>query len=60
MSAALVPPDEVLVADARSGLTLSEMVGRKLVRLLGGGSVADSHVRTGGPLARGRASSRAS
>ncbi len=54
MSAALVPPDEVLVADVRSGLTPSDMVERKLIRLLHGGPVADSHVRTGGPLARGR------
>lgn len=51
--AAVERPEEVLVADTRAGLTPSEMVGRKLMRLLRGGSVADSHVRFGGPLARG-------
>ena len=33
-------PDEVLVPDARSGLTPSDMVERKLLHLLRGASVA--------------------
>jgi hypothetical protein len=52
---ALEPLEETLVADVRAGLTPSEMVARKLIHLLHGGSVLDSHVRTGGPLARDRA-----
>jgi hypothetical protein len=47
-------PEEVLVADARARLTPAEMVGRKLLGLLRGAPVADSQVRAGGPLARGR------
>jgi hypothetical protein len=53
--AALERPEEVLVADTRAGLTPSDMVRRKLIHLLRGASVADSHVRREGPLARGSA-----
>jgi hypothetical protein len=55
--AALEQPDEVLVADHRAGLTPSEMVERKLMRLLDGASVAGSHMRMGGPQDRGRPNS---
>lgn len=53
LPAALEQPEEVLVADTRAGLAPSDMVQRKLIHLLRGASVADSHVRLGGPLARG-------
>jgi hypothetical protein len=47
------PPEEVLVADARSGLTPADMVERKLLFLLRGASVAGSHLGMGGPSVRG-------
>jgi hypothetical protein len=47
------PPEEVLVADSRAGLTPSDMVERKLLYLLRGGSVAGSHTRMPGPHVRG-------
>ena len=37
--------DEVLVADARAGLTPADMVERKLLQMLGGVFVAGSRVR---------------
>ena len=56
--AAFEQPDEVLVADVRAGLTPSEMVERKLLRLLHGARVAGSHVRMAG-LERRRGPDRA-
>ena len=50
-----VPAEEVLVTDARAGLTTADMVERKLQYLLRGASVAGSHVRMGGPRVRGSA-----
>jgi hypothetical protein len=50
--AAVEQQDEVLVADARAGLTPTDMVERKLMRLLHGASVAGSHLRMGGSRAR--------
>ena len=47
--------EEVLVTDARAGLTTADMVERKLQYLLRGASVAGSHVRMGGPRVRGYA-----
>jgi hypothetical protein len=47
------PPEEVLIADVRSGLSPADMVERKLQDLLRGSPVAGSHVRMGGPRARG-------
>jgi hypothetical protein len=47
------PPEEVLVADSRAGLTPSDMVERKLLYLLRGASVAGSHTRMPGPHVRG-------
>jgi hypothetical protein len=41
-------PEEVLVADARNGLTPADMVERKLLFLLRGASVAGSHLSMGG------------
>jgi hypothetical protein len=46
-------PEEDLVADSRAGLTPSDMVERKLLYLLRGGSVAGSHTRMVGPHVRG-------
>jgi len=42
---ALEPLEEVLVPDARAGLTPSDMVERKLLHLLRGSAVAGSQVR---------------
>lgn len=50
-------PEEVLVADNRSGVTPAELIERKLVYALHGAPVAGSHVRMGGARAcNGRAS----
>jgi hypothetical protein len=46
-------PEEVLVADARAGLTPADMVERKLLYVLGGAPVAGSHVRMAGLRIRG-------
>jgi hypothetical protein len=46
-------PEEVLVADARAGLTPADMVESKLLSLLHGASVVGSHLRMGGPGVRG-------
>jgi hypothetical protein len=51
--AVAAPPEEVLVADSRAGLTPSDMVERKLLYLLRGASVAGSHTRMPGPRVRG-------
>jgi hypothetical protein len=56
LSASSGEPDEVLVADARAGLTPNDMVERKLVHLLNGVSVASSQLRMFGLRGRGRAS----
>lgn len=40
-------PDEVLIPDARAGLTPADMVDRKFLELLGGAPVGRSHVRIG-------------
>jgi hypothetical protein len=50
--AAQDPQEEVLIADARAGLTPSDMVERKLRQLLRGAAVAGSHLRM--ELSRGR------
>ncbi len=57
-SARLEPPDEVLVADVRAGLTPSDLVERKLMGLLHGAAVAGSHVRMAGLRVRGRSNDR--
>jgi hypothetical protein len=51
------PPEgaeEVLVADARAGLTPADLVERKLVRGLRGAPVGISHMHTAVPGVRGR------
>ncbi len=50
---AVPPPEEVLVADSRAGLTPADMVERKLLYLLRGASVAGSHVHAASPRPRG-------
>jgi hypothetical protein len=50
-------PEEVLVADARAGLTPADMVERKLLSMLRGASVAGSHLGMGGPSVRGKVES---
>jgi hypothetical protein len=50
-------PEEVLVADARNGLTPSDLVERKLLSMLRGASVAGSHLGMGGPRVRGKVES---
>jgi len=45
---AFVDADESLVVDARASLRPSEMVERKLLGLLKGGSLPVSHLRTAG------------
>jgi hypothetical protein len=50
-------PEEVLIADARAGLTPADMVERKLLFLLRGASVAGSHLGMGGPSVRGKVES---
>jgi hypothetical protein len=50
-------PEEVLIADARAGLTPADMVERKLLFLLRGASVAGSHLCMGGPSVRGKVES---
>jgi hypothetical protein len=45
-------PEEVLVVDARAGLTPAGMVDRKLLRILRG-AAADGHVRSGEDAVRG-------
>ena len=47
--------DEALIADARAALTPAEMVERKLLCVLKGGSLPVSHVRLPGLPPRGRA-----
>lgn len=46
-------PEEVLIADARAGLTPTDMVERKLLSVLNGAPVAGSHVRMAGLRIRG-------
>ena len=46
--------EEVLVADARAGLTPADQVERKLVRGLRGAPVGISHMHTAVPGVRGR------
>jgi len=49
VSAALEQPEEVLIVDDRARLTPSDMVERKLSRLLRGASMASSHMQRRGP-----------
>ena len=49
--------EEVLIPDARAGLTPADMVERKLLYLLRGASVAGSHLGMGGPSLRGKVES---
>jgi hypothetical protein len=51
--------EEVLIADARAGLTPSDLVERKLTQLLHGAAVAGSHLRMEVPRGRGRSKGEA-
>jgi hypothetical protein len=50
-----VQPEEILIADARAGLTPADMVERKLLYVLDGAAVAGSHVGMAGIRIRGGA-----
>jgi hypothetical protein len=51
-------PEEVLVPDARNGLTPADLVERKLLSMLRGASVAGSHLGMGRPSVRVRTSAQ--
>jgi hypothetical protein len=52
------PQYESLVTDVRAGLTPSDMVERKLMRLLRGAALVGSHIRMSANRIRGRANNK--